>query len=204
MNREEYINLAINLNKFMYGDFKKLYRFKTREEFEKRFYEHNIDVYSIAYKNELFANLTKGDFLLLKDAGVISDMTESKDGIFQDASDYKETFISSVLYKKIEQDIINYFNGDLEDDDEILDERAVLTIAAIVLNNPLHNEKHLTEILESFSIVGEYEISFVHLGIVMGFISMYKDEVEECENLTEEDADYIIDIDGIKFYIFNT
>lgn len=116
----------------------------------------------------------------------------------------KETFISSVLYKKIEQDIINYFNGDLEDDDEILDERAVLTIAAIVLNNPLHNEKHLTEILESFSIVGEYEISFVHLGIVMGFISMYKDEVEECENLTEEDADYIIDIDGIKFYIFNT
>lgn len=46
------------------------------------------DVYSIAYKNELFANLTKGDFLLLKDAGVISDMTESKDGIFQDASDY--------------------------------------------------------------------------------------------------------------------
>lgn len=116
MNREEYINLAINLNKFMYGDFKKLYRFKTREE----------------------------------------------------------------------------------------DERAVLTIAAIVLNNPLHNEKHLAEILESFSIVGEYEISFVHLGIVMGFISMYKDEVEECENLTEEDADYIIDIDGIKFYIFNT
>lgn len=115
----------------------------------------------------------------------------------------KETFISSVLYKKIEQDIINYFNGDLEDDDEILDERAVLTIAAIVLNNPLHNEKHLAEILESFSIVGEYEISFVHLGIVMGFISMYKDEVEECENLTEEDADYIIDIDGIKFYIFN-
>lgn len=104
----------------------------------------------------------------------------------------------------IEQDIINYFNGDLEDDDEILDERAVLTIAAIVLNNPLHNEKHLAEILESFSIVGEYEISFVHLGIVMGFISMYKDEVEECENLTEEDADYIIDIDGIKFYIFNT
>lgn len=83
-------------------------------------------------------------------------------------------------------------------------ERAVLTIAAIVLNNPLHNEKHLAEILESFSIVGEYEISFVHLGIVMGFISMYKDEVEECENLTEEDADYIIDIDGIKFYIFNT
>ena len=63
--------------------------------------------------------------------------------------------ISSVLYKKIEQDIINYFNGDLEDDDEILDERAVLTIAAIVLNNPLHNEKHLAEILESFSIVGE-------------------------------------------------
>lgn len=115
----------------------------------------------------------------------------------------KETFISSVLYKKIEQDIINYFNGDLEDDDEILDERAVLTIAAIVLNNPLHNEKHLAEILESFSIVGEYEISFVHLGIVMGFISMYKDEVEECENLTEEDADYIIDIDGIKFHIFN-
>lgn len=88
MNREEYINLAINLNKFMYGDFKKLYRFKTREEFEKRFYEHNIDVYSIAYKNELFADLTKGDFLLLKDAGVISDMTESKDEIFQNASDY--------------------------------------------------------------------------------------------------------------------
>lgn len=116
----------------------------------------------------------------------------------------KETFISSVLYRKIEQDIINYFNGDLEDDDEILDERAVLTIAAIVLNNPLHNEKHLAEILESFSIVGENEISFVHLGIVMGFISMYKDEVEECENLTEEDADYIIDMDGMKFYIFNS
>lgn len=99
--------------------------------------------------------------------------------------------------------LINLLRGDLEDDDEILDERAVLTIAAIVLNNPLHNEKHLAEILESFSIVGEYEISFVHLGIVMGFISMYKDEVEECENLTEEDADYIIDIDGIKFHIFN-
>ena len=116
----------------------------------------------------------------------------------------KETFISSVLYRKIEQDIINYFNGNLEDNDEILDERAVLTIAAIVLNNPLHNEKHLAEILESFSIVGEYEISFVHLGIIMGFISMYKDEVEECENLTEEDADYIIDMDGMKFYIFNS
>lgn len=116
----------------------------------------------------------------------------------------QETFISSVLYRKIEQDIINYFNGNLEDNDEILDERAVLTIAAIVLNNPLHNEKHLAEILESFSIVGEYEISFVHLGIIMGFISMYKDEVEECENLTEEDADYIIDMDGMKFYIFNS
>lgn len=128
---------------------------------------------------------------------------EYKKGVIYEKN-CKETFISSVLYKKIEQDIINYFNGDLEDDDEILDERAVLTIAAIVLNNPLHNEKHLAEILESFSIVGEYEISFVHLGIVMGFISMYKDEVEECENLTEEDADYIIDIDGIKFYIFNT
>lgn len=111
----------------MYGNFKKLYRFKTREEFEKRFQEYNINVYSIAYTNE-----------------------------------------------------------------------------AIVLNNPLHNEKHLAEILESFSIVGEYEISFVHLGIVMGFISMYKDEVEECENLTEEDADYIIDMDGMKFYIFNS
>lgn len=41
---------------------------------------------------------------------------------------------------------------------------------------------------------------------VIGYkaLSLYKDEVEECENLTEEDADYIIDIDGIKFYIFNT
>lgn len=117
-------------------------------------------------------------------------------------------FVSyDVADKLVERGLVEFKKtkiGDLEDDDEILDERAVLTIAAIVLNNPLHNEKHLSEILESFSIVGEYEISFVHLGIVMGFISMYKDEVEECENLTEEDADYIIDIDGIKFYIFNT
>lgn len=72
----------------MYGNFKKLYRFKTREEFEKRFQEYNINVYSVAYTNEVFADLTEGDFLMLKDAGVISDMKESKDGIFQDASDY--------------------------------------------------------------------------------------------------------------------
>lgn len=112
--------------------------------------------------------------------------------------------IISVYFDNEDYEITVYLNKEKHSNsDEILDERAVLTIAAIVLNNPLHNEKHLAEILESFSIVGEYEISFVHLGIVMGFISMYKDEVEECENLTEEDADYIIDIDGIKFYIFN-
>lgn len=111
MNKEEYINLAINLNKFMYGDFKKLYRFKTREDFEKRFYENDIEVYSIAYKNELFADLTKGDFFLLKEAGVISDMTESKDGI----SDYfvtNESQFKLVAERRIviiiEREILSY------------------------------------------------------------------------------------------------
>jgi len=111
MNKEEYINLAINLNKFMYGDFKKLYRFKTREDFEKRFYENDIEVYSIAYKNELFADLTKGDFLLLKEAGVISDTTESKDGI----SDYfvtNESQFKLVAERRIviiiEREILSY------------------------------------------------------------------------------------------------
>lgn len=88
LNLEECISLATNLNRFMYGNFKKLSRFKTREEFERKFQEHNTNIYSIAYKNEVFADLTEGDFLLLKDAGIISDMKESKDGIFQDASDY--------------------------------------------------------------------------------------------------------------------
>lgn len=111
MNKEEYINLAINLNKFMYGDFKKLYRFKTREDFEKRFHENDIEVYSIAYKNELFADLTKGDFFLLKEAGVISDMTESKDGI----SDYfvtNESQFKLVAERRIviiiEREILSY------------------------------------------------------------------------------------------------
>lgn len=115
MNKEEYINLAINLNKFMYGDFKKLYRFKTREDFEKRFHENDIEVYSIAYKNELFADLTKGDFLLLKEAGVISDMTESKDEIFQNASDYfvtNESQFKLVAERRIviiiEREILSY------------------------------------------------------------------------------------------------
>lgn len=111
MNKEEYINLAINLNKFMYGDFKKLYRFKTREDFEKRFYENDIEVYSIAYKNELFADLTKGDFFLLKESGVISGMTESKDGV----SDYfvtNESQFKLVAERRIviiiEREILSY------------------------------------------------------------------------------------------------
>lgn len=88
LNLEECINLATDLNRFMYGNFKKLSRFKTREEFERKFQEHNANIYSIAYKNEVFADLTEGDFLMLKDAGVITDVKESKGGIFQDASDY--------------------------------------------------------------------------------------------------------------------
>lgn len=115
MNKEEYINLAINLNKFIYGDFKKLYRFKTREDFKKRFYENDIEIYSIAYKNELFADLTKGDFLLLKEAGVISDMTESKDGVFQGISDYfvnNESQFRLVAERRIviiiEREILSY------------------------------------------------------------------------------------------------
>lgn len=115
----------------------------------------------------------------------------------------KEIFIGTKLYEKIENDIRNYFNGELTDDDNILDERSVLTIAAFMLSNPMNNEKHLSEILESFSIVGEYEISFEYLGIVVGVSSMYQDELDECDDLTENDADYIIDMNGLRFYIFN-
>lgn len=84
-----------------------------------------------------------------------------------------------------------------------MDERSVLTIAAFMLSNPMNNEKHLSEILESFSVVGEYEISFDYLGIVVGVSSMYQDELDECDDLTENDADYIIDMNGLRFYIFN-
>lgn len=115
----------------------------------------------------------------------------------------KEIFISTKLYEKIENDIINYFNGELTDDDNLLDERSVLTIAAFMLSNPMNNEKHLSEILESFSVVGEYEISFEYLGITVNVSSMYQDELDECDDLTEDDADYIIDMNGLRFYIFN-
>lgn len=115
----------------------------------------------------------------------------------------KEIFISTKLYEKIENDIVNYFNGELTDDDNLLDERSVLTIAAFMLSNPMNNEEHLSEILESFSVVGEYEISFEYLGIVVGVSSMYQDELDECDDLTENDADYIIDMNGLRFYIFN-
>lgn len=91
----------------------------------------------------------------------------------------------------------------LTDDDNLLDERSVLTIAAFMLSNPMNNEKHLSEILESFSVVGEYEISFEYLGITVNVSSMYQDELDECDDLTEDDADYIIDMNGLRFYIFN-
>ena len=50
----------------------------------------------------------------------------------------------------------------------------------------MNNEEHLSEILESFSVVGEYEISFEYLGIVVGVSSMYQDELDECDDLTEK------------------
>lgn len=115
----------------------------------------------------------------------------------------KEIFISTKLYEKIENDIVNYFNGELTDDDNLLDERSVLTIAAFMLSNPMNNKKHLSEILESFSVVGEYEISFEYLGITVNVSSMYQDELDECDDLTEDDADYIIDMNGLRFFIFN-
>ena len=128
---------------------------------------------------------------------------EYKKGENEMKKNCKEIFIDTKLYEKIENDIRNYFNGELTDDDNILDERSVLTIAAFMLSNPMNNEKHLSEILESFSVVGEYEISFDYLGIVVGVSSMYQDELDECDNLTEDDADYIIDMNGLRFYIFN-
>lgn len=128
---------------------------------------------------------------------------EYKKGENEMKKNCKEIFIGTKLYEKIENDIRNYFNGELTDDDNILDERSVLTIAAFMLSNPMNNEKHLSEILESFSVVGEYEISFDYLGIVVGVSSMYQDELDECDDLTENDADYIIDMNGLRFYIFN-
>ncbi|UWF79314.1 MAG: hypothetical protein [Bacteriophage sp.] len=128
---------------------------------------------------------------------------EYKKGVNEMKKNCKEIFIGTKLYEKIENDIRNYFNGELTDDDNILDERSVLTIAAFMLSNPMNNEEHLSEILESFSVVGEYEISFEYLGIVVGVSSMYQDELDECDDLTENDADYIIDMNGLRFYIFN-
>lgn len=125
---------------------------------------------------------------------------EYKKGVNEMKKNCKEIFIGTKLYEKIENDIRNYFNGELTDDDNILDERSVLTIAAFMLSNPMNNEEHLSEILESFSVVGEYEISFEYLGIVVGVSSMYQDELDD---LTENDADYIIDMNGLRFYIFN-
>lgn len=61
----------------------------------------------------------------------------------------------------------------------------------------------MSEILESFSVVGEYEISFEYLGITVNVSSMYQDELDECDDLTEDDADYIIDMNGLRFFIFN-
>lgn len=128
---------------------------------------------------------------------------EYKKGVNEMKKNCKEIFIGTKLYEKIENDIRNYFNGELTDDDNILDERSVLTIAAFMLSNPMNNEEHLSEILESFSVVGEYEISFEYLGIVVGVSSMYQGELDECDDLTENDADYIIDMNGLRFYIFN-
>jgi hypothetical protein len=128
---------------------------------------------------------------------------EYKKGVNEMKKNCKEIFIGTKLYEKIKNDIRNYFNGELTDDDNILDERSVLTIAAFMLSNPMNNEEHLSEILESFSVVGEYEISFEYLGIVVGVSSMYQDELDECDDLTENDADYIIDMNGLRFYIFN-
>lgn len=128
---------------------------------------------------------------------------EYKKGVNEMKKNCKEIFIGTKLYEKIKNDIRNYFNGELTDDDNILDERSILTIAAFMLSNPMNNEEHLSEILESFSVVGEYEISFEYLGIVVGVSSMYQDELDECDDLTENDADYIIDMNGLRFYIFN-
>ena len=128
---------------------------------------------------------------------------EYKKGVNEMKKNCKEIFIGTKLYEKIKNDIRNYFNGELTDDDNIFDERSVLTIAAFMLSNPMNNEEHLSEILESFSVVGEYEISFEYLGIVVGVSSMYQDELDECDDLTENDADYIIDMNGLRFYIFN-
>ena len=119
---------------------------------------------------------------------------EYKKGVNEMKKNCKEIFIGTKLYEKIENDIRNYFNGELTDDDNILDERSVLTIAAFMLSNPMNNEEHLSEILESFSVVGEYEISFEYLGIVVGVSSMYQDELDECDDLTENDADYILSL----------
>lgn len=122
----------------------------------------------------------------------------------------KEIFVNSVLCKKIEQDIIDYFvnvRHYTDDDmaaieDEILSQRSVLTIATIAFNNPLFNEKHLAEILDSFETIGDYNFTFDYLNIARGFCALYEDEVEECDSLTKEDANYILDKDGLKLYLF--
>lgn len=104
-----------------------------------------------------------------------------------------EKWINKSLYDKIHKDITEYLEGDLE-------ERYVLAIAAVLLDNPMHNEKHLHEILDNFKIVDEHTITFNYLGLELTFYVFYKQE-SDLPNIT---ADYAISLDNKKLYVFNT
>lgn len=88
---EEKVALAINLQKFIYGDFAKVMRFKTRKEFNEKVKDFGL-VYSIAFKNEIFADILENNFVLFINAYVVFDLTDDrnklKDYPYCDASSY--------------------------------------------------------------------------------------------------------------------
>lgn len=117
---EEKVALAINLEKFIYGDFAKVMRFKTRKEFDEKVKDFGL-VYSIAFKDEIFANVLEHDFGLFLNAYVIFDLTDDrnklKDYPYYDASSYivKNMYQLKLVTEKhvviiIEEEIDDYIN----------------------------------------------------------------------------------------------
>lgn len=104
-----------------------------------------------------------------------------------------EKWINKSLYDKIYKNITEYLEGDLE-------ERYVLAIAAVLLDNPVHNEKHLHEILGNFKIVDEHTIAFHYLGLELTLYVFYKQE----SDLPNIPADYTISLGDKKLYVFNS
>lgn len=102
-------------------------------------------------------------------------------------------WINKSLYDKIHKDITDYLDGDLE-------ERYVLAIAAIILDNPMHNERHLHEILDSFLIIDEHTITLSYLGLHLTFYVFYKHEDDFPTNIP---FDYAITIGDKELYVFN-